>query len=84
MSIEWNKQALDSRKGQIICFGWAFDDHPAKCVVAEEAVVMKMVPDIIAQAGVIIGHNIKEPIWKGCSYVDRRVEFMYRKDLRYK
>ena len=56
----WNKTALNSLKGQIICIGYAIDDMPAQIIMGTEQEIITEFEKIVMENVWMdwIGHNI--------------------------
>jgi predicted PolB exonuclease-like 3'-5' exonuclease len=57
---EWNKTALNSLKGQIICIGYAIDDEPVQIISGTEQEIMNELERIVLNNSFLdwVGHNI--------------------------
>jgi 3'-5' exonuclease len=73
----WNKTALNSLKGQIICIGYAFDDEPEQVLTGTEEQIIKDLEKVLMSRNMMtefIGHNI----------MGFDIPFIYHRAIKYK
>jgi hypothetical protein len=73
----YQKQALDSLKGEICCIGYALDNDPAACFNGDE-------PTILATLNELLGdHKFHDPIFIGWNVRNFDLPWLWRKSLKY-